>query len=598
MNLTDKKRHLLTACGIFGLAFVLRLVFDFYLRNHYPFYDYPSSDVSYYLSWARSIAIGEWERQGSFIGLPLFPHFLSLLYRLCLGNMTALRLAMMALGAANCVLIYLLANRLFNYRIALASGVLTAVSFTCIYYDRLIMPPTLLIFLSAVIMLSLLERQSFTIKHWFLIGVLLGLCLVGDGKFLFYTAFLAVYLALENRSLRHLLKMTLAPLFAGIMLILLMSGARNLFAYGEWIWISPQSGLSLFAGNNPQANGYFENMEEIRPTHFGQDTDQILMAQQETGRAMSLKEVSAHYKHKAVDFITHEPPAFLLLLGKKTLVFLQEVEASYDDLDLIFLRKLKWRLDINPVTLMLPLAALGILLSWRTPNIKLLTLLIASQLLIVLIFFFVNRFRASIFPFLIIFEVTAIDWLIAKIKAKQFIPVLSAFIFILGCLVANQPRPIDAATFDHLYLSKKGFILEQKGDAPMAMVAYRQALEIRPQDTTLLFNLGNVHLNLSYLTTAKEYYIRTIQLNALHVDAYVNLGYAYEMLREYESAIEAYTKALQLNPASTDVAFQLGVIYVNQGQCDQAQRILNYDLRAENLLQAKFRPILNTCINK
>jgi tetratricopeptide (TPR) repeat protein len=313
---------------------------------------------------------------------------------------------------------------------------------------------------------------------------------------------------------------------------------------------------------------------------------------------LSLKEVSAHYRKKALGFISRQPTDFARLLAKKMSVFLQEVEASYDELDMIFLRQLKWRLDINPITMVLPLAALGIMLSWRTPDARWMALLIASQLLIVLAFFFINRFRAAIFPFLIIYEVVAIDWLISRWKAKKFLAPVAMLAFLMIWFADNSPRPVDADTFDHLYLSKKGYILEQKGDDPMALVAYRQALDIRPRDTTLLFNLGNIHMKLSFPAIAKEYYIRTLQINPLHVDAAVNLGYVYESEQNYDQAIQAYERALQLSPASSDVALQLSGVYVKSGQCAKAQWLLNERMAHDPTRRAQLKALLNTCINK
>src|SRR6185503_6689599 len=152
-----KSRIQLNSIIIFSTALIARLLFDLYLRHAYAFYNFPNTDdVGYYLSWAQEISRDSWIGHETFMGLPLYPYFLALLDRLLGGHLPSIRLAHMVLGSLNCVLIYMIAQKILSHRTALLAGSLSAFTFTGIYFDRMLMSPVLLVTLGAIIILSLL----------------------------------------------------------------------------------------------------------------------------------------------------------------------------------------------------------------------------------------------------------------------------------------------------------------------------------------------------------------------------------------------------------------------------------------------------------
>ena len=206
------------------------------------------------------------------------------------------------------------------------------------------MPISLSITLSLIIILSLLNKDQLQYKKdWLILGILLGLGILLDGKFLFVSLFLSILLFVKKQQPKKILTAIL-----GILIILSLNGVRNKTTSGEWIFLSTQSGLSFYSGNNPDASGIYEHLKFLRPNHTGQDADQKIIPEMILDKQLSDKEVSVFWKQKGVDFIKNNPARFTKLLGKKFILFFRDTERAYD-LDLILQRNWKKYLDLKPI---------------------------------------------------------------------------------------------------------------------------------------------------------------------------------------------------------------------------------------------------------
>ena len=125
----------LAALGIGLFALVLRLLHLQQVRANDPFFDRPSVDPRVYHEWALRIAGGEWLGDEPFFMAPLYPYFLGSLYGLFGPGFLAPRIVHTVLGALTCVLVWRLARELFDRRVALLAGALTAVYSMLIFYE-------------------------------------------------------------------------------------------------------------------------------------------------------------------------------------------------------------------------------------------------------------------------------------------------------------------------------------------------------------------------------------------------------------------------------------------------------------------------------
>jgi tetratricopeptide (TPR) repeat protein len=559
---------------ILSVALGLRLIFLWALKANYFFYGSPGTDVLYYQSWADRIAFQNLIGTETFWGLPLYPYFLALLKRLTLNHIGIIRVIHLVIGSINCVLLYRLTRKIFSQSVALIAGLLGAAHFTLIFYDWIMMPNPLLVFLSLVIISSLLNIQMIQRAHELIIlGALMGLSIVGDGKMLFFTALTLAYFCklILGQKQKWLITRTLW-IFTGVILVVGGVTVRNWFVSGEPIFISAQSGLSFYVGNNARATGYFENPAFIRPTHAGQDVDQKLFAQQITGKRMTDQAVSDFWRQKALTFILSEPLAYVRLLFDKSYLFLTESEYAYD-IDLLLIKDFKNIWDFNPYQLLFPLALAGFILSRRchaTAGHFYLAAIVLSQWGITLLFFLTNRHRATMLPFLIIFEAYTLKWLFDQCKEHNYKKVLWLLLGVIAFFWTFQSARVSPRYLSFLRHAKKGPIYEKRHQYTVAVDHYQKALAIRPHDTNTLYNLGNTFFQKGAYAKALLLYQKVIALNPLHIDALYNMAFTYEATNELSKAMDIYQRLLPLDPQSVSVHFRIAGIFQEWDQCAQA----------------------------
>jgi len=580
------------------LSLSLRILFLLFLKNNYFFYENPSSDVLYYQAWAKKIAQINWIGTKAFYGLPLYPYFLSILYKITLGNLSIVRFIHLLLGSTNCVLLYLITKKVFSKKIAILSSILMASNFTLIYYDWMMLPVPLLIFLSFIIILSFINSSKIKKSHeWFILGVIIGLTILGDGKILLFLFSVGLYFLFKrNKITKNALLKKCLPLLLGTFIVIGSTGARNKLVSGDWIWISAQSGLSFYAGNHLGATGVYKNPDFIRPTHDGQDEDQIIMAQRLTGKTLNNAQVSAFWKNRGLSFIINSPLEYLKLLKKKFFLFATIDENSYD-IDLLFLKNLKKRLNLNPYNILFPLALIGMFLSRKNKKgILFLNLIILSQLLFTLIFFLTNRHRSVILPFLITYEAYVLFWISDQIKGKRWKQLLVPVSVLMILILSLKPTEMKQKTIDFLKFSKSGIIYEKKGNYQKAQGHYFNALKIEPQDTNTLYNLANTYVLKKNFHEAEKYYKKVIELNPIQVDALFNLAYTYEMMEEYKIAIKKFNQVLALEGESIAPHFRLGQIFQKQKKCDQSKYHFQKVLKIDPSLEKQITPQIKSCL--
>lgn len=566
----DARRDYAAMGVVFVVAFVLRITYWVWMRKHYFFYDHPSSDVLYYQEWAKEISQGGWLGTKTFFGLPLYPYFLAVLDRLSLGHAAFVRLMHLFLGSLNCVLTYAVAGRIFSRRVAFLSGLLLAVNFVAIYYDWLMMPVTLIISLSLIIILSFVDSDRISKRtERFILGFLIGLTALGDGKILVFLSLTFIYLFYRYR--KGFIGIVL-PLIIGVMLPLGFTGLRNKIVGGDWIWISAQQGLSFYVGSNPKATGLFDNPCFIRPTHQGQDEDQVMVAEILAKRPLTPAGVSRFWHGQALSFMKNQPRDYLRLFGKKFKLFFTETEAAYE-IDLLLQRDWKRLWDINPFYLMCPLALVGMAAAQRKRRQTIyLDFMILSQLIFTLVFFLTHRHRTGIFPILIIYESFCVFWLADQLRSKNFKRLSLAVGFFVLFLFAFRPQAMAAEEVAFYWWTKSGAVYEKRQDLSKARECYSKALGIRPADTNAMYNLANAFAIDGDFASAKEYYQKILSLNPYQVDTLYNLGFVEEKMGADEQSLALYAHVLQLQPQSPDALLRMAQVYQRQGNCGMAKR--------------------------
>src|SRR5262249_26753371 len=113
-----------------------------------------------------------------------------------------------------------------------------------------------------------------------------------------------------------------AALALGAILPLGLSLARNVAASGEWVVVSPYSGLNAYLGNHRGARGYLEFPKGVGLTN-DVDLKEAAHVYPEAveGRRLSESQVSAFWWRQTLREVAADPAAWLALLARKIALF-------------------------------------------------------------------------------------------------------------------------------------------------------------------------------------------------------------------------------------------------------------------------------------
>ena len=339
-----------------------------------------------------------------------------------------------------------------------------------------------------------------------------------------------------------------------------------------------------------------ENPDFIRPTHGGQDEDQVIAAEALAKRKLSPAQVVQFWRGQAFSFIKNDPAGYLRLLARKFKLFFTDTEYAYD-IDMLLQRDWKRYLDINPFALVTPLALLGMVLCARAgiKETAYINTMILSQLIFTLIFFLTDRHRATVLPFLIIYESCALVWLVGQARLKRIKPVLATVGLLIVFAMIFRPQNMAQAQLAFYRATKSGTVYERKKDFAQARAQYLRALELRPGDTNAMYNLGNTCAATGELALARGYYEKILSLNPEHVDALFNLGF---VLREEGADAQSFAilqRLIHLQPNSPDVLFQAGQIAFKLGDCASAKNYFEKLIQIKPDFTQDLRAMLDSC---
>jgi tetratricopeptide (TPR) repeat protein len=109
-----------------------------------------------------------------------------------------------------------------------------------------------------------------------------------------------------------------------------------------------------------------------------------------------------------------------------------------------------------------------------------------------------------------------------------------------------------------------------KTDSEQAGKLLRQALEMEPDNISVLSNLGYVYMSRKNYSKAIETYLKAGELAPQLPDTFFNLGYVYAVTEDYPQAKQMYSRVVELAPPFTDEAlFNLAVINEKLGEHKQ-----------------------------
>src|SRR5262249_10118493 len=110
----------------------------------------------------------------------------------------------------------------------------------------------------------------------------------------------------------------------------------------------------------------------------------------------------------------------------------------------------------------------------------------------------------------------------------------------------------------------------QQGDLVAAKQDYQNALDLKPDDATILFHLGTVHRLTADGQAAEACLSRVLEIDPDHIAAHVQLGCILESNGNLDEAADHYENAILADTRCAEGYRRIGVLRCRQGSYDKA----------------------------
>ena len=578
------RQDLLLALCIFVVALAVRLIYLLQIESSLPFFHAPIMDELYHDTWAQQIASGQWVGEQPFFRAPLYVYLLALTYKVFGHSLLIPRMLQIIMGSLSCVLVFLIAKKLFNRTVAIISGLIAAFCATLIFYDGQLLITSLIVFLDLLVV-SLLIRADERPKplNWLVCGAVLGLSAIARPTILMFVPFILLwrFFGLKKKTSPKVILTRWIVLCAGVLLFVIPVTLRNYSVGRDLVLIAWNGGYNFYLGNNPQATGWSATAPPIDKTWWGGYKDAIRLAEQETGRKLKPSQISSFWYGKGIDFVMSQPLSWLKLMIKKTGYLWKGFEISntqniylYKGFSSIFDLLLGKFIVYYPFGLLAPFSLLGLFICLsRFKKYLLLYLFILSYSASVIFFFVCSRYRMPIIPFLIMFGSFSLWWLYHKIRNRQVMPVVVSLVILVllwAGLNTQLERLIGPQAFlDHYVL---GITYQNLGKLDQAILEYRTSLTYNPDYAASRNNLANLYDKMGKTSLAITEYKTAIRLDPSYEKPYYNLAVIFHNGGDLDRAIQYYLQALEVNPYYELARLNLGRAYHKKGLAEEARK--------------------------
>jgi len=494
-------------------------------------------DIAFYDHWAQRILGGELTDGRAFYALPLYAYWLAALYAILGVNAFAPGLVQSAADAGTALLLYRIAERsmrdwqcsraddwaagvgqsIMTQRAKIA-GVLCAITWAFYLpaqaFSIVRMPTALGVFVFWFLVWQLVKRSEPPPRRTVLLfGLLIGITAMAVATILFIIPLFVAALFWKWRSpvaRGHRIHpgVAVAVLLAGVALGTAPCWVHNSFVAHDRVFLSAHSGINVWLGNNPGANGY-PNFGEVRAGQAEMLQDSVALAERATGKPLKRSEVSAFWSAKARTYIAADFGGWLRLLARKIWNFWNAFQ--YDDLSVVAkLREQGLTLPGLIFGIIAATAVAGTPFVLRSfPASRWILAAVFLHMLSLLPVFVTERYRLAAVPGLVIFSVLGL-WCFWEGCVFSRVRVAVGYIALLAAaalLVSRAPANPALWALDPYNAGREAL---ETGDLPMAQRKLELAYSYVPENAEINLALGNLWLERGDPEKAGKFYHDTL----------------------------------------------------------------------------------------
>lgn len=499
------------------LGALLRLSHVLTIRDA-PWLQHMQLDHLIYDEWGQRIAAGDWVGTHAYFVDPLYGYFLGIIYWIAGHRPIAVLVIQALLGVGTCYLTYLLGRRVFGPRLGSLACLAMALYLPAIYYEALVEKTALSLFLFT---LSLVLYLDETRRRITLAGVTLGLAALTRGNFLAFIPLGTVALLLGNPSnqlgesgtgaqrLGARLMSRIKPnseiaarFLMASFLIVSVAVIRNSLVAGVTA-TTTNMGQNFFIGNHAgNTTGTYSPPSFLRPDPRFEEDDFRAEAERRLGRQLDPQEISSYWRREAFAEMAEHPGLTLERTFKKVRLFWHDYEVP-DNGNMYLAREDSFvlKLPLPSMGLLLPLAILGVGLSFRTnPHVRVLATVALVYCASIVAFFILARFRIQILPLLVVLATFGAVRLVEVARSRSWRRVgLYGGVVLAGVVFSlSTPSWIEAMKAPSLAVgyNNLGALYADAGQPDRAIEAYEKAIQIQPRSVVgAMRAVAEIYLN-------------------------------------------------------------------------------------------------------
>jgi len=518
-----------------------------------PFFESPVLDEAIHFEWASRLAAGEeWAPGEPYFRAPLYPLFLSILFRITDPGFFWPRLVQIILSLANPILLYFL-GRIFFPRNTAAVAAIALLGYGVLYYfasSLLIVSLLIPLNIAFLLLLAIASRKPERPVLWFLSGLLLGVSAIARPNILLFGVLLPFWALLLPELRRRYFLLFLLPFAGGAALPIAPVSLHNLAA-GDRVLISWQGGINFHIGNNPESDGMTAIAPGTEGTWWGGYQDMVRIAEAEEGRALRRSEVSRYWFSRGLRFLRDEPVRAARLLLRKTYLLMNDFEVSNNQ-GIYFFRRYSTLLSALMsfgFGLLFPLACAGfILIRWDRRSL-LLPLFLAAYSASIILFFVTARYRMPMIPVLMLPAAFALHQWSQVRRTGPGRRMWASIALFVGMSVLSNSNVLGLdreKTTQGEY--NVGVVHLKARRFEEAIPFFRKALEDVPEYRNARYNLGLCYSYLDRLEEAEKELEELLQRYPDYAPGRVALASVLERSGRREGALLQLERALSVDP--------------------------------------------------
>jgi len=581
----------------------------------------PFMDEAFYHAEAWSILRGAPPASDAYFMTPLYPWFLSVVFRIVGDGAVAPYAVQMAFASLVVPLTWWVGRQALRPQTAFVTAALLATFAPLAFFEALYLVEwSILLVLTAALACAVATSRRCV---WaVLTGIAIGIATLGRGTNALLLPIVAAWFWFDRApgpARPALCRAVACVLACAVVLAPLV--VRNLRHAESPLFLTANLGFNLWVGNGPDANGIF-----VRTPGLDLQQDPLTMryVQRHVRRPVTASETSVWWLARTREWVRAHPGRTLHLLAWKMMLFwnrqsIPQVEGfEAVALDSPLARPPFWR-----GFAFLPLALVGSLWCLRRSRLaapaaevrrdrvrRLLAVTLWVYAGSIALFFITDRYRVPSLACAMLLAAVALEtfagWTRRETAGRRAVLALAVAAVVAAFWVTSPARigidqrrmhrdlqihaalrAAEAGRFEEALaryelareydpadpevLDGRARMLARAGRDRDAVTAFEHLLAARPDDARSWYNFGNVHRRSGRDSSALAAYQRSLALEPEREAAWNQLGEVYRALGDTARAADAYRSALALAPAYELALNNLAALRAQQGDAVAAE---------------------------